>query len=223
MKLTIEQIALIEQTLVLNNLLFDDIKLEVTDHIASEIEALMNDNTLSFEENFKTVFEKWKPQLKPSFSGLIGITTPKLINDKYHKLLQKQLMISGIISFLIVISLIGLERILNNIGVILNFQNVLKLICLIEFSLMCLACFLIWKSNYQTMYSYLMKKNSFSFLFFLFFIAIGIFPLKWNNDNLETAFITHFTPIAYLLMGIFYLKLAYKHLQFDKKLSISNS
>jgi hypothetical protein len=40
MKLTNQQIAFIDETLVLNSLTYDDIKLEVMDHIASEIEVL---------------------------------------------------------------------------------------------------------------------------------------------------------------------------------------
>ncbi|WP_016988952.1 hypothetical protein [Flavobacterium sp. ACAM 123] len=40
MKLTAPQIAFINETLVLNGLIYDDIKLEVMDHIASEIEVL---------------------------------------------------------------------------------------------------------------------------------------------------------------------------------------
>ena len=40
MKLTNQQIALIDETLVLNGLIYDDIKLEIMDHIASEIEVL---------------------------------------------------------------------------------------------------------------------------------------------------------------------------------------
>jgi hypothetical protein len=40
----------IEQTLVLNGVVYDDIKLELLDHIATEIESLI-DEVLSFEEN----------------------------------------------------------------------------------------------------------------------------------------------------------------------------
>jgi len=39
MKLTTEQIATIEETLVLNGVVYDDIKFELLDHIASEIES----------------------------------------------------------------------------------------------------------------------------------------------------------------------------------------
>jgi hypothetical protein len=41
MKLTNQQITTIEQTLVLNGVVYDDIKLELLDHIATEIESIM--------------------------------------------------------------------------------------------------------------------------------------------------------------------------------------
>ena len=59
MKLTNQQITQIDEILVLNGLNYEDLKLEVTDHIASEIEVLMEDNSFSFDENLKAVFEKW--------------------------------------------------------------------------------------------------------------------------------------------------------------------
>ena len=58
MKLTTEQIALIEETLVLNGLKYYDIKLEVTDHIASEIEERLCDEKSSFEVIFDEVLQK---------------------------------------------------------------------------------------------------------------------------------------------------------------------
>jgi hypothetical protein len=39
MKLTNQQIETIEETLVLNGVVYDDIKLELIDHIATEIES----------------------------------------------------------------------------------------------------------------------------------------------------------------------------------------
>jgi hypothetical protein len=39
MRLTNQQITTIEQTLVLNGVVYDDIKLELLDHIATEIES----------------------------------------------------------------------------------------------------------------------------------------------------------------------------------------
>ncbi|MFB0909668.1 MAG: hypothetical protein QMA99_01700 [Flavobacterium sp.] len=74
MKLTNQQITTIEETLVLNGVVYDDIKLELLDHIATEIEVLIEGNSLSFEENVQMVFKRWEPQLKPSNSFLTGIS-----------------------------------------------------------------------------------------------------------------------------------------------------
>jgi hypothetical protein len=44
MKLTNQQITTIEQTLVLNGVVYDDIKLELLDHIATEIESIIDES-----------------------------------------------------------------------------------------------------------------------------------------------------------------------------------
>jgi hypothetical protein len=68
MKLSAQQIAQIEETLVLNGIHYDDIKLELTDHIASEIEEEISIQGLSFEVALHAVFENWKEQLRPCTS-----------------------------------------------------------------------------------------------------------------------------------------------------------
>jgi hypothetical protein len=44
MRLTNQQITTIEQTLVLNGVVYDDIKLELLDHIATEIESIKDES-----------------------------------------------------------------------------------------------------------------------------------------------------------------------------------
>jgi hypothetical protein len=66
MKLTTEQIAKIEETLVLNGVVYEDIKLELIDHIASEIENNIGENNILSEAAFYQTFENWKQQLSPS-------------------------------------------------------------------------------------------------------------------------------------------------------------
>jgi 6-phosphogluconate dehydrogenase len=74
MRLTNQQITTIEQTLVLNGVVYDDIKLELLDHIATEIESIIDESQFSFEENLKKVFAKWKNELTPSSSFGLEIT-----------------------------------------------------------------------------------------------------------------------------------------------------
>ena len=67
MKLTAEQIKKIEETLVLNGIQYEDIKLELTDHIASEIEEKTSIQGVSFEIAFHEVFENWQEPNETKF------------------------------------------------------------------------------------------------------------------------------------------------------------
>ena len=223
MKLTNQQITQIDEILVLNGLNYEDLKLEVTDHIASEIEVLMDDNTLSFEDNLKTIFEKWKPELQPSFSGLIGFTNPRIMTIKCHKLIKKQFFSVISISFLLAIVSVLFFRNSNNASLLINIQGVLKPFILLELCLVLIALGFVWKSKHQTTYSYLIKKKSSGLIIFLLLIGIGGFPLRLNHSDIKIAFISVFFAIIYILLAGIYLKLVFKHFQFEKKLSLYNS
>ncbi|RTY70350.1 hypothetical protein [Flavobacterium sp. LB2P53] len=221
MKLTTQQIALIEETLVLNGLKYYDIKLEVTDHIASEIEERLCDKKSSFEVVFDEVLQKWKPELQPSFSGLIGFTNPRIMTVKCHKIVKRQLITVITISSLITLSLMVFVRNSSYGLVLANIQGALRSFVLVEFCLVILAWGLIWKSKIQTTYSYLMKKKSFGLIIFLFMIGIGLFPVMLNHPDAKIAFVSVFSVITYVLITGIYLQLAYKHFEFEKTLSFT--
>lgn len=223
MKITNQQLTIIEETLILNGVVYDDIKLELIDHIASEIEAETINDSKSFEIILKEVLEKWKPELQPSFSGLIGFTNPRIMTVKCHKIVKRQLFTVIIFSSLITLALMVFVRNSNYGLVLTNLQGALRSFVLVEFCLVILAWGLLWKSKHQTTYSYLMKKKSFGLIIFLFMIGIGGFPVRLNHPDAKIAFVSVFFAITYVLITGIYLQLAYKHFQFEKKLSISNS
>lgn len=223
MKLTNQQLTIIEETLILNGVVYDDIKLELIDHIASEIEAETINDSKSFKIILKEVLEKWKPELQPSFSGLIGFTNPRIMTVKCHKIVKRQLFTVIIFSSLITLALMVFVRNSNYGLVLTNLQGALRSFVLVEFCLVILAWGLLWKSKHQTTYSYLMKKKSFGLIIFLFMIGIGGFPVRLNHPDAKIAFVSVFFAITYVLITGIYLQLAYKHFQFEKKLSISNS
>ena len=64
-----------------------------------------------------------------------------------------------------------------------------------------------------------MKKKSFGLLIFLFMIGIGLYPVLLNHPDAKIAFVSIFFAITYVLITGIYLQLAYKHFQFEKKLS----
>ncbi|MCZ8230013.1 hypothetical protein [Flavobacterium sp.] len=84
MNLTTEQINQIDTFLERNDVKYLDIKLELLDHIASQIEALISDQNSSFEEAFTIITTHWKPRFRSSSSFLIGVvySFPKIVLDR---------------------------------------------------------------------------------------------------------------------------------------------
>jgi hypothetical protein len=67
----------------------------------------------------------------------------------------------------------------------------------------------------------LMKKKSFGLIIVLFMLSIGLLPVMLNHPNAKIAFVSVFSAITYVLITGIYLQLAYKHFQFEKKLSFT--
>lgn len=81
MKLTEEQLDLIDRYLEQRNLIFLDFKIEVKDHFASEIEDILIGNMLNFEEAFALVEKKWDSELVSKKVWIISneIKLPRLV------------------------------------------------------------------------------------------------------------------------------------------------
>ena len=91
MKLTTEQINQIDTFLERNDVKYLDIKLELLDHIASQIEALMSDQNSSFEEAFTKITAHWRPRFSSSTSFLIGLfySFPQIVLDRLLARMKK--------------------------------------------------------------------------------------------------------------------------------------
>lgn len=91
MKLTIEQINQIDTFLERNDVKYLDIKLELLDHIASQIEALISEQNSSFEEAFTIITTHWKPRFRSSTSFLIGLfySFPQIVLDRLLARMKK--------------------------------------------------------------------------------------------------------------------------------------
>ena len=85
MKLDKKQIQFIDETLKLNGVVYQDVKLELIDHIATDIEEYAQENNSDFVEAFKIVFEKWKPELEPTTGTILLVNDfkgPKIVVDR---------------------------------------------------------------------------------------------------------------------------------------------
>lgn len=223
MKLTIKQINVIEDTLVLNGLKFEDLKLEIIDHIASEIEVLMEENALSFEENLKFVFNKWKIQLQPSSSFWIrnnNKSIPKIVVYKCNKIVKRILFLSFVIGFSVATLIVLIIKRVENEELISIFNLSLKVLSILVIMLLAFARYKVWKSRHESTYGYLFNKNGFLQIINLVLIAIGVFRFISVASFSDFHFMPIVFPMTIFCVSIFYLNLAYNHLKFNRKMAI---
>ena len=225
MKLTAEQIAQIEETLVLNGLIYQDVKLEIVDHIASEIEERMSHEEISFDIVYISVFEKWKSALEISSSyAWLGafFKAPRFVIDKLVAYSKREALN---IFFSVLVFGFLLAFIVSNTFQKETFKAIsLALQGAYSILMMCtsISMFLIWRSTIKTMYGRLFLFRG--WLVFLFFLQFNIYndPLKHFKTSHSfgenvVGCILVCSPIVY---SFFQLVMASEHFKIVRKLKI---
>lgn len=226
MKLTTEQIAIIEQTLVLNGIVYEDIKLEILDHIASEIEEDPNSAVKTFETILKEVFERWEPQLRPTSHNLLlgyGFLAPKIISDKFADDKKKELFAGGISVCLLTVLILLIRNKFQNPSVLAGIVFFLKTVSLMGAFLLISGKIFLLKSKINTTHLFWFNKGFYLILLYSLLIGFDFFPILPSNKNIEIKVSSLIVTLTYLFLLYGNLKLFYKHSQFEKRLSISNS
>ena len=223
MQLTTQQIATIEQTLVLNGLVYDDIKLELLDHIASEIEAKMDAEHEAFETVFKAVLKKWKNVLQTtSNSWWLGafLHAPQVAIDKLVAYSKKQMINVLLLSiaFATALSILG-----ETIG-IASFIDMLRVTVGGLFYAMVITTtvsgFLIWQSSFKTTFGRLFLYRGLVVFLFCYLTNIENQPLKQfdGNHTFATNFISCFVYGFLFFYSYFQITMAFKHFIIVSKL-----
>jgi hypothetical protein len=226
MKLTNRQIGTIEETLVLNGVVYDDIKLELVDHIATEIEAEISSGEKPFEVVLKEVFEKWKPQLRPTSHKLLlgyGFLAPKIISDKFADDKKKELITAGIIVSLCTVLILWIWNKFQSFSVLSGIIFVLQTTSLVAAVLMVSGRLFVLKSKINTTHLFWFNKSFNLLLLYGLLIGFGCFPILPSNKNTDIKVGGLITTLIYLFLIYGSLKLFYKHFQFEKKLNIHKS
>ena len=223
MKLTKQQIAQIEETLVLNGLVYQDVKLELLDHIASEIEERLSNEEISFDIVYKSVFEKWKSSLViSSSSAWLGVffQAPRVVVDKLISYSKRQTVI--IVLSALVFGFV-LALIVSNIRSQLTFNSLnfgLKGAYLVLVLSTAVSMFLIWNSKIKTTYGRLFLYRGWLTFLFIFQFNIINGPLK--HFDINHSFWHNF--ISCLLLGFpftysfFQIIMVFEHYKIVKKL-----
>ena len=219
MKLTAEQIECINQTLIEKGIKYDDIKLEVLDHIATEVQVLMDENTLSFDENFKLVLDKWSEELKPSssfFTGL-GVSYPTIILNKRLLLVKKQILFGFLLSITGLLVFMSLIELYDSKIIIYNYQVGARYVFVVGYVLLIFNTIRIWRSKLNTSF-YMNHKTRLSMYIPMIypFCFINTTPMLLHNQVLFVVISTFM--LFHLLLSS---QLALKHFQFEKKLQNS--
>ena len=228
MKLTIEQIAKIDETLVLNGVVYDDIKIELTDHIASDIEEVMINQGVDFKTALINSFDKWEAQLRPASNAFwtpFWLNGPKLFIDKWVKESKQQslywLLLSVFITFTTV--WIIMQNKSNKFLVQLEQGYEILLILLIVF--LFIGRYFVYKSETKTIFSYMFNVHCLGSVLILAIQLICI-EFDWyyifamnQKFTMNRLFFNVFQNIWYIVYSIYSFYFLYNHFQFERKLS----
>jgi hypothetical protein len=221
MKLTTEQIDHIEQTLVNNGLDFEDVKLELIDHIASEIEVTMTSDEMSFLPAFYKVFDTWKEQLKPSQSAAFlgrNLVAPKIVIDRLSSLKKRELLTGFGFCFIVAILLYGMSTIPVFRTVLHYVEFIIQKLFLLTSILLIASKINLYQSKLKTTYSVLFDKSFFLAVPFSILISFDFFSF-FRTENIEDIRIN--AVAATVMYGFFLFSSArflYQHYQFVQKI-----
>ncbi|MFD2892261.1 hypothetical protein ACFS5J_09580 [Flavobacterium chuncheonense] len=205
MLLTQDQLHKIDVILDKLGLDFLDFKLEVKDHIACQVESIMESKTITFEEATLEVLRDWEEKLIPTQGWLMsnGRTFPKMVTKKVTKrfLLYNLALFSMIgLSVFIFMSLDKnfIERVFEN-ETFLIFYGLIEALYIVLWGYL-------HRQNIKTSYSYQFKQIAVLILMEGFMV----FGLNVSITNCMAFFtIIGISPFLFFTF--------YKHQQFIKK------
>lgn len=149
MKLTKEQITIIDQTLIDKGVVYEEIKLELLDHIITDIELETEES--NFDAAFSKAMLKWERELE-EINPLEKIVTPRIVKEKFSKITKNLFKFSllAVVIFSVLMTTITTlkpeEYVYYNLH--LFFYSVFSLICLINI----ISIYFIWKLKIKTIY-----------------------------------------------------------------------
>ncbi|PQJ76874.1 hypothetical protein [Polaribacter glomeratus] len=218
MELTTEQLQKVEDYLNLKDITYIDLRMEVFDHIISDIEVKLVDENVDFETIFYLVTDIWDKHLKQSSSFYFGVayTAPKIVIDKAKKYFKKWFFLIlptyFIPYFIIVKTNTFFTEIIKN-SIHLFFQ----IVTVLSFMFFLLLLFKKYKNEKKTTYSFILKTQSLNALVgFLFLINLNFLDNDGFIDASKSGIL-----MAFIFSTYSYFHFYKKHLEAIKKHKIS--
>lgn len=216
MKLTAEQIECINQTLIKKGIKFDDLKIEVLDHIASQIESEMKTTQTTFSEAFNKVFERWNEEFvltRAYFS--LNTYYPKLARNKFGNQLKLELITAISLSLMLILSF----QLLSDSNARFQFIFWIKKVFFYAYfgtiAAMFIFKFLNQKSKISSTCKYTFDSRFPVFLLWITIVFNDNIPSDKTNQNMLVLAMGY--VFVFLISTVY---LGFKHYQFQKKFAI---
>ncbi|MFD2908622.1 hypothetical protein ACFSX9_07715 [Flavobacterium ardleyense] len=167
MKLTNEQTTIISNYLDSFGIREIDIKLEVLDHIATEIEEIIITKKIEFEVALKSVMICWHPLFAQKRSINIGLiySFPRIVGNKLERSIKKSYFYYvGLFAIWAIFSFV-IKYDFSSLGYLNNFLNIASLI--IGVNILILLLLINYKAKHTT-YRFLVNQASPILLFIIF-------------------------------------------------------
>jgi hypothetical protein len=222
MKLTNEQIAIIDQTLILNGIDYDDIKLELIDHIATDIENELEHKESNFEIAFSKVMPKWKKVLEETSDFWSNFVGPRIVIDKLsilYKNLCKIVLLAVVIFSTLMITITTLnpgEYVYNTLKLV--FSSLYFLLCLAVIT----SAFFIWRTKSKTILGKFFLKNCklLAFHFYSIYTYLNGHSHLYRHYSRESIFMNFFEWFfhgVFFFMAVYLVMVAVEHFRTVRK------
>lgn len=200
MELTKEQIDKVQHFLEVKKFDYLDLKIEVLDHMISEIEILMDKN-ITFDKAFKMVALKWKDDFKMTSSFYFGIqySESKIVIKKAIKQFRFYFLLYVVSYVLPIISLKKSDITFSEDFV--NFANGFLMSFILCMLVYVLYIFIkVKQSKVKTTASFVLRTQYFGLIFLIISLLVGVFE---KDGSLNSA-MTSFTFAGFALVFICY-------------------
>lgn len=205
-ELTSTQLAQIESYLTKRNMIHIDIRLEVLDHMISDIELAMEENEMSFELAFEKTKKEWNKHFKSTSSLVFGVqyNGPKLMLEKAKKLFRIHYFAFILLYFVLFIGLETLQiSIQEKMTVYLNY--ILNTVMTIATIWLAYLFYTTTKSKQQTTFSFILKTQQFSLLLLVIPVLNGGFFRNGVADGISIGVLGALLYVTYV-SNYFYKK-----------------
>ena len=216
MELSKEQLRRVAHYLNVKDITYIDLRMEVFDHIVSDIEAKMGAENLDFETAFYAVTVKWNKHLIQESSFYFGLTysLPKIVLNKAKKEYKKWYFLT-VIAYLIPYILFDQLKITFSENAIRELNIFLQILTVCTLMVFFVLLIIKFKEKNKTTFSFILKALSWNF-------NIGFIVLFYLNDNPKDDFQKYFVSFlaAFIFMTYSYFHFYKKHLEAVKKYKI---